>query len=151
MKGWRSRYPYSTGEFIRSYLLDHGEGYIYEIWNAFKNTLKDEYNLEWWGSYTSFRKYFNYLQKLKLITFVREEAPKYPWLSNRRYFTLVPENIDVIAAWKNPQIILYPAATYGKRRYDKKKRQAERRGISPNQLALIEHPEIEETRIRLGL
>lgn len=72
-------------------------------------------------------------------------------MANRRYFTLVSENIDIIEAWRKPQIILYPATMYGKKRYDKKKREAERRGMSPNQLALIEHPEIEETRRKLGL
>lgn len=103
------------------------------------------------GSYTSFKKYFNYHQKLNLIKFVREEEPKYSWLAKRRYFTLVPENIDVIEAWKNPQIILYPAAVYGTVKYDKKKKEAKRRGITPNELALIEHPEIVETRRKLGL
>ena len=78
------------------------------------------------GSYTSFKKYFNYHQKLNLIKFVREEEPKYSWLAKRRYFTLVPENIDVIEAWKNPQIILYPAAVYGTVKYDKKKKEAKR-------------------------
>jgi len=73
-RGWRTLYSFTTGEFIRSYLLKHGEAYIYKIWDAFRRTLQGM-DLKWWGTYTSFRKYFNYLQKLNLIRFVREEKP----------------------------------------------------------------------------
>ncbi|MCR6691597.1 MAG: hypothetical protein MRT15_04335 [archaeon YNP-LCB-003-016] len=149
-RGWRSWYPFTTGEFIREYLLRHGEAYIYEVWDAFRRTLR-EMDLKWWGDYNSFRKYFNYLQKLNLIRFVREEPSEYPWLEPRRYFTIVHENADVIEAWTRPQVILYPETVYGKRRYDKKRDEAEALGITVRELALIEHPEILEVRRRLGI
>jgi len=149
-RGWRTYYPFTTGEFIREYLLENGEGYIYEIWNAFRKTLRDM-GFEWWGSYDSFRKYFDYLQKLNLIRFVREEDSEQPWMARRRYFELVPENVDVIEAWTSPQVILYPATVYGKRRYRMKKLEAEMMGISVEELALLEHPEILEVRRRLGI
>ena len=149
-RGWRSWYPFTTGEFIREYLLRHGEAYIYEVWNAFRKKLL-EMGLKWWGDYNSFRKYFNYLQKLNLIRFVREEPAEQPWMAPRRYYTIVPENIDVIEAWTRPQVILYPSTVYGKRRYHKKMEEAAAMGITIEELALIEHPEIAETRRRLGL
>jgi hypothetical protein len=147
---WRTYIPFPTGIFIRDYLLKHGRAYIYEVWDSFRRTLK-EMGYESWGSYDSFRKYFNYLQRLNLIRPVGEGRASRPWLARRRYFELVPENADVLEAWSRPQVILYPATIYGRRRYRKKLEEARARGITVEELALLEHPEILEVRRRLGI
>ena len=94
-RGWRTRYPFTTGEFIRSYLLKHREAYIYEVWDAFRKTLQGM-GLKWWGSYSSFRKYFNYLQKLNLIRFTREDPSRTPQFKPWRFYTYVPKNIEKV-------------------------------------------------------
>ena len=80
-RGWRAYYPYTTGEFIRDYLQEKGEAYIHETWMAFQDDLRER-GLEWWGKYSSFRRYFYILKKLGLIEFTREEpgekTPAFP-------------------------------------------------------------------------
>ena len=74
-RGWRAWYPYTTGEFIRDYLQEKGEAYIHETWMAFQDDLR-EHGLEWWGKYSSFRRYFYILKRLGLIEFVRKEPSR---------------------------------------------------------------------------
>ena len=147
---WRTWYPFTTGLFIRDYLLRRGRAYIYEMWNEFRRTLKDM-GYPYWGSYDSFRKYINYLQRLNLIRCVGTEPASRPWLADRRLFEVVPENVNVIEAWARPQVVLYPETVYGKRRYAKRRAEAKRLGITVRELALMEHPEILEIRRRLEL
>jgi len=147
-KGWRTWIPFTTGSFIRDYLLEKGEACVYEVWDAFRRRLK-EMGVEWWGSYDSFRRYFYMLARLNLIRFVREGPSSRPWLHPKRYYAVVPENADLIEAWNAPQVVLYPATVYGKRRYRKKLEEASKLGVSVEELAIMEHPWIAEARRRL--
>jgi len=135
-----------VGLFIRNYLSKNGRAYIYEVYREYKRQVLGRK-----ASYNSFRKYFHYLVKLNLIRFVDEEDSKYPWLEKRRYFELVPENANIIEAWARPQVILYPATIYGKSRYEEKKKEATLKGLTVEQLAVREYPEINRIRGRLGL
>lgn len=148
-KGWRSFYPWTTGEFIREYLLEHGRAYVYEMWNAYRKKL-EEMGV-YWGSYDNFRRYIYMLKKLNLIRPVGTETALNPKLHERVYYELVPENVNMIEAWTRPQIILYPETIYGKRKWAKKVEEARAKGLTVRQLALMEHPDILEIRRRLGL
>jgi len=149
-RGWRAYYPYTTGEFIRDYLQKEGEAYIHETWMAFQDDLR-EYGLEWWGKYSSFRRYFYILKKLGLIEFTREEPSEKPQLQPRRYYRVVPEYSDLKRAWRKPQVVMYPETVWGKEDYKNRKREAEELGISVRELTLRERPELREIRRKLGV
>lgn len=148
-RGWRSAIPFGTGEFIRDYLMEHGEAYIYEMWDRFRKAVA-EFGVKWWGSYASFRRYIYICKRLGLIRYVRTGKPPRRGLKSRRYYALVPEHIDS-GAWIRPQEILYPATLYGKMRYKSKQREASRLGITIEDLALREHPDIVRIRGELGI
>jgi DNA-binding PadR family transcriptional regulator len=99
--------PYkSSSMFIRDYLLSHGEGYIHEIYRAFREWLKAE-NYVKLPSYQSFRTYFWRLRRLGLIEFVRDEPSGNPFLkAPRKYYRIVPgkENDE---GWINPFRSIY--------------------------------------------
>ena len=92
----------STGEFVRNYLLEHKEAYIFEIYRAL-NEYKRQFGLIR-GSYGSFRaNYINKLKKIGAIQFVREEKSSVTEFKNRRYYRITQgfEKRDDI--WSNPQ------------------------------------------------
>lgn len=105
--------PY-TGLWIRSYLMRVGRDYVYNIWRNLVKQL-EEYGYKY-PSYQSFRKYMRVLRKLNLIRQVRVEERGYGF--PRVYYELVPENVDRIDLWINPQKALYgEKVALGKRRY----------------------------------
>lgn len=148
-RGWRTAIPFSTGEFIRRYLTEHGEAYVYEMWNSFRKAVED-FGVKWWGSYDSFRRYVHICKRLGLIRPVRTERSARKGLKARRYYALVPEHSDS-EAWARPQEILYPATVYGGARYEGKKEKAFRLGITVEELALREHPDIMRIRGELAI
>ncbi len=147
---------FSIGEFIRFHLLQQGEDYINATWRAFQEAMIKE-GILWRGNYYSFVKHFKCLERLGLIELVREEEPAAKkeedkkWLKKRKYYRVVEEYLDLDTAWKNPQAVLNPAVIYGKKRYRKKKEEAIKRGITVNQLALEEYPDLRKVREKLGL
>lgn len=113
-KFWRTWFPIQTGLFIREYLLTHGEASPYDVYKELK-TLLIEAGLPKrgmkWGSYQSVRNYFWWLEKLGLITPVREEPASKPFLHKKIYYKLTrkgmelpPESIE----WSNPRRAAYP-------------------------------------------
>lgn len=136
--------------FIRRYLLEKGEAYIHETWMAFARALK-EAGIEWWGTYTSFRRYFYMLERLGLIWFVRSEPGLKPELQPRRYYAVVPEFADLIEAWVRPQVVLYPETVWGRKDYSKKVEEARKEGITIRELTLRERPELAALRARLRI
>ena len=105
--------PYkSSSLFIRDYLLEHGEGYIHEVYRSFREWLKSE-GYTRFPSYQSFRTYFWRLRNLGLIEFVREEPSSNPVLkAPRRYYRIVP-GMENDVRWINPFRAIYPE-TYRK-------------------------------------
>ena len=109
--------PY-TGLWIREYLKRVGMDYEYNIWRTLVKTLA-KYGYKY-PSYQSFRKYMRVLRKLNLVRVVKEEHRGYGF--PRRYYALVPENIDRDDLWINPQKALYGIkVALGRRRYRKLK------------------------------
>jgi len=117
---------------------------------AFQDDLR-EHGLEWWGKYSSFRRYFYILKKLGLIEFTREETGENPQLQPRRYYTVVEEFSDLDDAWRKPQVVLYPETVWGKEDYKARKKEAEELGISVRELTLRRRPELRELRKKLGV
>jgi len=149
-RGWRAYYPYTTGEFIRSYLQKKGEAYIHETWMAFQDDLR-KYGLEWWGKYSSFRRYFYILKKLGLIEFTHEKPSEKPQLQPRRYYKVVERYAGLDEVWTKPQVVMYPETVWGKEDYKDRKREAEELGISVRKLTLRRRPRLRELREMLGV
>ena len=109
--------PVGTGEFIRDFLLRHGEAYPNQVYSAFRKEYKKE---RYVTSYASFRKYFYILKELGLIEFLREEPSSKGGFS-RRIYRITPGKEDS-EKWLSPQVELYPATALGASRYSKAKK-----------------------------
>jgi len=111
----------STSHFIRKHLTEKRKSYpwkMYRLWCLHLQQL----NMKT-PKFESFRKYIWVLTKLGLIR--RTKSPPYKPLSPilRVYYELapkklVPKNVDVDKAWKNPQRALFgEKMRLGRRRY----------------------------------
>lgn len=108
--------PLLTGIAIRNFLLRVGSGGPYDFFREFRLVKETT-------SYASIRKYFYILRELGLIEFV-EEAPSAGGFP-RRLYRIVP-GMEDDPRWGAPQVELYPATKFGKRRYRKKIERGER-------------------------
>ena len=108
--------PLLTGIAIRNFLLRVGRAGPYDFYREFR-TVKPT------TSYASIRKYFYILRELGLIEFV-EEAPSAAGFP-RRLYRIVP-GMEEDPRWGAPQVELYPATRFGKRRYREKIEKGER-------------------------
>jgi len=112
---WRTWFPApSTSQFIREYLLEHGEAYPYEVFKALREVLRSiglpARGIKW-GSYQNMRNYFYWLEKLGLIEPVRTEPSSNPNLQNKIYYRLTRKGIETppdSLEWTNPRRALYP-------------------------------------------
>ena len=97
----------STSQFIKQYLTDHNEAYIWEMWTALKKRFspspETKYKNYQLGSYDSFRRFIWVLKKLRLIELVRKEEGRF----GKSYYALVGGQIKS-EAWNNPVGWLYP-------------------------------------------
>jgi len=101
-KGWRSPFVYPTGLFIRDYLLERGEAYPYEIYQALKEK-REELGI-YVGSPLNFYKYIYILKSLGLIEETGRveksvKASKF-W---KKYYRIVPGKEALTDEWRNPQ------------------------------------------------
>jgi len=99
---------YSVGQFIRSYLMEHGEAYVGELYREFSKGRKKHKD-----TYQSFRNYIYWFKKLGLIEFVRQEPSKNPNLKPRRFYRLTKKGRELSPyspEWSNPRRALYPGS-----------------------------------------
>ena len=104
--GFAAREGRSTSQFIKDYLTEHEEAYIWEMWKAlveyFSPKPETRFKRYQLGSYDSFRRFIWILKKLELIELSWKEEGRF----GKRYYKLVGENRDSIA-WENPVDALY--------------------------------------------
>jgi len=100
----------SLGHFIRSYLLERGKAYPYEIFRALKKSLLAQ-GYPKRSSYQNVRNYFRWLRELGLIKEDGTAPSLNPHLSRRSYYTLTskglatpPESLE----WTDLRRALYP-------------------------------------------
>ena len=111
-----------TGSFIKRFLLKHGEGYPYQVYQELKK-IKLELGLNP-GSYQNIRNYFYWLERLGLIERTRRvevEQMKISGETDRRgrglrprgrpvyyqYYRLTEKGRREKEAWMNPRKALY--------------------------------------------
>lgn len=103
-------HPIVLGLFIRSYLLERGEAYPYEVYRAYREALK-ELGSRRRASYQSVRNYFWWLASLGLIAPSRTEPSSNPALKEpRRYYRLTSKGLatpPTALEWVNPRRALY--------------------------------------------
>lgn len=103
-RGWK-------GLWIRGYLKDVGEEYVYAMfkeWKAFCQTAEQLGAKIKQGTYQSFRTYLSLLKKLGLVSSVFTEPSRG---FDRSYYRLVPERIDD-PAWTRPFQTAYPSSDW---------------------------------------
>lgn len=86
---------FGTGHFIKRYLDEEGESYVWEIFENLKEQRKA--NGEDPPSYESFRSYLWKCKELGLIENTKEEES--PWGEKKQYYKLLDKD-DI--AWDNP-------------------------------------------------
>jgi len=144
----RAPWIYPTGRFIRDWLLEHKEGYAYEIWRDLKEKRK-EMGLHY-PTYRSFWNYIRILRELGLIRVVRVERPLPQARWHRRYLSIVPGREDD-PAWDAPQKAYNPLTGLG-RKYKRLKEEAAKMGVPPGEALIRKHPEkVRETAKRFGI
>lgn len=99
----------STSQFIRDFLLEHGEGYPYQVYKALRAKLIEKGYFKRRGTYQSVLNYFYWLGRLGLVEKTREEKSERPGFKARRYYTIVKEGINS-PSWINPRKTLYPSS-----------------------------------------
>lgn len=104
--------PVSTGGFIRSYLEEHGEATITQLYRALR---EEKRRLEVKvGGYANLRNYIYWLSRLGLVELSREEPSGNPHLKQpRRYYRLTKRGRELpayAAEWANPRRRLYPSS-----------------------------------------
>ena len=89
--------------FIRDYLLEHGEDYIYNIWKAYKMwCVKKGYKP---CKYASFRAFFWHLKDLGLVRKTRvERVVSRGVVVTRHYFAIANPDERL---WENPLKVKY--------------------------------------------
>jgi len=97
-KGWQSDSAVSTSAFIRDYLMENGEAYIFEIYKALKNRKREVMGDVKLPSYQSFWRYIWVLENLGLIRKTRKEPTRF----GKAYYEIVSERKDS-PVWRNPQ------------------------------------------------
>jgi len=101
-RGWRSPFVYPTSLFIRDYLLEKGEAYPYEIYQALREK-RQELGI-YVGSPLNFYKYIYILRSLGLIEETGREEESFKasrfW---RKYYRIVPGKEKLTDEWRNPQ------------------------------------------------
>jgi len=100
-----------TGLAIKEFLLQVGEGSPNEFYRIFKKVKPTT-------SYDSVRRYFYILKHLGLIEPTRKEAGRGP--IPKQLYRIVPGMEDAVE-WSAPQVAMYPATRWGRRRYAKAK------------------------------
>lgn len=93
-----------TGIWIRNYLLENKEDYVYRMYKKFKRDVRRKGYTP--GSYDNFRRYIHFCKKLGLIRMSRTEKMSKGF--DRHYYVLVPKEIEN-PAWRNPQGSVYPS------------------------------------------
>jgi len=97
-KGWESDSAVSTSAFIRDYLVENGEAYVFEIYRALKSRKREVMGDVKLPSYQSFWRYIWVLENLGLIRKTRKEPTRF----GKAFYRIVPGQEDN-PVWRNPQ------------------------------------------------
>jgi hypothetical protein len=93
----------SKGEWIRDYLEEHGEAYVYELHKAFAEWCEDhDYDPP---GYKSMRRTVYLLERSGVVRRTRQE-PSDTNTTDRQYYEIVPGESGA-EAWESPQRAVY--------------------------------------------